>query len=84
MVGAFPAGATHNVKPDALGVDDLVATLAEREKELRYQRAVAACARALLSRDASDHLGDALQALLDASDATSLFVARNGAGYRLG
>lgn len=56
---------------------ELVAMLEERDQELGFQRAIAACGRALLAAHSPERVNEAMEALLQATDVTSIFVEIN-------
>ncbi len=64
-------------RDDLLTRTDMAASLAARERELRYQRAIASCARTLMAPDSPAQLDQALRAILDAADVTHVFVEAN-------
>lgn len=55
----------------------LESLVGEQQRRLRFERALSACSTALLTESGEQALDDALGALMDATDADSVFVERN-------
>lgn len=69
----------------AAGVRKELALMTERTaRRFRYEMAIARCAQALLRTNAENALEQALEALLDASDASHVWVDRNVIDSNLG
>ena len=63
---------------------ELVANLRDRDRRIRYERALAQCSTALLRSGVDNALEVALTSLLEATEASSVFVERNVHDPQLG